>query len=89
MVAQYNGDHFRTINGRRFSLDIFIVQTEETVTIKLNPPVNDLSDNDLLWEFANYDVKDWVATHFSRELLYKQKVPSYDIPNEGKAGEDW
>ena len=75
MVALYNGrgDHFRIINGRRFSLEIFIVQTEETVTIKLNPPLNDLSDNDLLWEFTNYDVEDWVATHFSRDHYINKK----------------
>ena len=73
MVAPYNGDHFRIIHGRRFSLEIFIVQTEETVTIKLNPPLNDLSDNDLLWEFTIYDVEDWVATHFSRELYINKK----------------
>ena len=75
MVAPYNGrnDHFRVINGRRFSLEIFNFQTEETVAIKLNPPLNDLSDNDLLWEFTNRDVEYWVATHFSRELYINKK----------------
>ena len=70
MVAAYNrrGCNLRIINGRRFSLEIFIFQTEETVAIKLNPSLNDLSDNDVLWEFTNRDVEDWVATHFSGEL---------------------
>ena len=68
MVAPYIGDHLRIINGRRFSLEIFIVQPEETVTIQLNPAPHELRDNDLLWEFTNYDVEDWVATHFLREL---------------------
>ena len=75
MAAPYNGrgDHFRIINERRFSLEIFIFHTEETVTIKLNLPLNDLSDHDLLWEFTNRDVEDWVATHFSRELYINKK----------------
>ena len=54
MVAPYKGDHFRIING--FSLEIFIVQPEETVTIQLNPPMNDLKYNDLLWKFTSDDV---------------------------------
>ena len=69
MFAPYNrrGGNLWIINGRRFLFEIFIFQTE-TVAIKLNPPLNDLRDNNLLWEFTNYDLEDWVATHFSREF---------------------
>ena len=57
-------------------MEIFIFKTEETVAIKLNPPLNDLSDNDLLWEFTNRDVENRVATHFSRELYINKKYRS-------------
>ena len=49
MVAPYNrrGGNFRIINGRRFSLEILVFQTDP-LTVKLNPPLNDLSDSDLM-----------------------------------------
>ena len=37
------------------------------MTVKLNPPLNDLSDSDLMWEFTNFDVEDWMASYFPRE----------------------
>ena len=74
MVAPYNrrGGNFRIINGRRLSFEIQIFQAT-VVVIKLNPPLNDLSDNDLMWEFTNYDVEDWVAIYFSRELYINKR----------------
>ena len=32
----------------------------------------DLSDSDLMWEFTNQNVRDWIAVHFPREL-YRYK----------------
>ena len=52
------------------------------MAIKLNPPQNDLSDSDLMWEFTNFDVEDWVAS------LYQQKVPAFAVRNEGNV-EGW
>ena len=37
------------------------------LSFKLNPPLNDQSDSDLMWEFTNYDVEDWMASYFPRE----------------------
>ena len=34
----------------------------------------DLSDSDLMWEFTNRNVHDWIAVHFPREL-YTDKSP--------------
>ena len=67
MVAPYNrrGSNFRIINGRRLSLEILIFQTDP-LNFKLNPPLNDLSDSDLMWKFT-YDVEDWMASYFPRE----------------------
>ena len=36
-------------------------------SFKLNPPLNDLSDSYLKWEFTNYDVEDWIASCFPRQ----------------------
>ena len=68
MVAPYNrrDSNFRIIHGRRLSLGILIFQTD-SLTVILNPPLNDLSDSDLMWEFPNYDVEDWMAPYFPRE----------------------
>ena len=43
------------------------------MAIKLNPPLNDLSDSDLMWEFTNFDVEDWMASYFPRDhYIYKR-----------------
>ena len=68
MVAPFNrrSRNFRIISGRRLSLEILIFETDR-LTVKLNPPLNDLNDSDLMWEFTNYDVEDWMASYFPRE----------------------
>ena len=47
-------------------MEILIFQTD-SLSFKLNPPLNDLSDSDLMWEFTNYDVEDWMTSYFQRE----------------------
>ena len=47
-------------------MKILIFQTDR-LFFKLNPPLNDLSDSDLKWEFSNYDVEDWMASYFPRQ----------------------
>ena len=68
VVASYNRryDNFQVINDRRFFWEILIFQTDP-LFFKLNPPLNDLSDSDLMWKFTNYDVEDWMASYFPRE----------------------
>ena len=70
MVAPYNRRRdrdFQILNGRRFSLEI-LVSESDPVAIYLNAPPHELSDSDLMWEFTNLDVEDWIAVHFPREL---------------------